>query len=282
MSEISIEEKHKQENEELEKKIAEMLSAAKSKNEKKRINKEAEKMRQELFEKHQKETVDPTIAAIAATTSANVEAARKEEIKKEEEEAQKKALEEEKKKKKKLNAKAQRERKLKQQFEAQAQLAKVASEKTPGQVETEKIQAQILPLGLTIKPVIGDGHCLFRAVASSLALQGNEEYAAPEAFLELRKVCAHEILEKIDDYLPFSIYESKEKLIEHCKTIETTSEWGDALEVSALANALHLTIIVHSLGIEPQKYGTGLTVINLTYHSTFTKCGGHYNVAVPK
>jgi flagellar biosynthesis GTPase FlhF len=282
MSELSIEEKHKQENEELEKRIAEMLAGAKSKNEKKRLNKEAEQMRRDLFEKQQKETVDPIIAAIAASTAANAEAVREKEREREEEETQKKALEEEKKRKKKANAKAQRERKQKQQLEERAQLAKIASEKSPGQIETEKIGAQILPLGFVIKPIIGDGHCLFRAVASGLALLGKEEYAAHDAFLELRKVCANEILSNINDYLPFSIYESNEKLIEHCKAIETTSEWGDALEVSALANALKLTIVVHSLGIDPQKYGTGQTEINLTFHSQFTKCGGHYNVAVQK
>ena len=272
----SIEEKHKRENEELEKKISEMLSGAKGKNEKKRLNKEAEKMRRELFEKQQNELVDPTLAAIAA------------DMKQETNEQQEKAKEEEKqqkeaeKKKKRANAKAQRERKMKQQFEMQAAAMKLASEKTPGQIETEKLQEQVSQIGFQMKPIVGDGHCLFRAVAACLSSLGNDEYSKTDSYNELRKVCANEIRSKIDDYLPFSSYQTKEELEKHCDVIEKTSEWGDALEVSALANALHLTIVVHALATPPQKYGEGPFEINISFHSKFSSEGGHYNALIPQ
>ena len=269
---VSIEDKHKQENEELEKKIAEMLSHATGKNEKKRLNKEAEKMRRELFEKQQQELVDPTLAAIAEKAQPT-NSAEQEEKEKAEEELKK----ENEKKKKRKNAKAQRERKLKQQFEMQAAAMKIASEKTPGQIETEKLEEQVSQLGFQMKPIVGDGHCLFRAVSSCLASLGKEEYNKADSYMDLRKLCADEIRSKPDFYLPFSSYQTKEELEKHCDIIEKTAEWGDALEVSALANALHLTIIVHSLGLPPQKYGDGASEINISFHSKYSSEGGHYN-----
>ncbi|EAY19417.1 OTU-like cysteine protease family protein [Trichomonas vaginalis G3] len=265
---MDISAQHKQESEELEKKIQEMLAGAKSKNERKRINKEAEQMRKELFEKYQSLEVDSSIASIAEMSKANAPAEQVEEPA-------------EPQKKKRTNAKAQREKKLKAKYQLEAAALKAASEITPGQIETEKLTKQIEPLGLVIRQVTGDGHCLFRAVVAAMTALGRSGYNA-DSYLDLRKSAANEIMSHPDQYLPFSNYGTVEELEKHCKLIETTAEWGDNLEVSALANALHVSIIVHSVGVPPQKYGEFAASINLTFHSTFTSHGGHYNAAIPK
>lgn len=261
---MDISAQHKQESEELEKKIQEMLAGAKSKNDRKRINKEAEQMRKELFEKYQSLEVDSTIAAIAEN-SKPAAAPEPEPV-------------QEPPKKKKTNAKAQREKKLKAKYELEAAARKAGSEMTPAQIETEKIAAQIAPLGLVIRSVAGDGHCLFRSIAVAMTSIGRSGYS-PDSVKELRQVAAKEIREHPDDYLPFSDYGSVEELNKHCDKIENENEWADNLEVSALANALKVSIIVHALGIPPQKFGEFVTEINLTFH-TASRSGGHYNAAI--
>lgn len=255
------------EKDELEKQIAEMLAGAKSKNERKRINKEAEEMRRKLFEKQQSENIDPVLAAINQSNPVQQQTPEPETPPP---------------KKKKTNTRNQREKKQKRMYEMQAAAMQAASQKTQGQIETENLEKQIESLGLTIKPVLGDGHCLFRAVAAALESNGLSEYSESESYKILRRRAADEMRSNPDSYIALTECDSPEAFKLHCDKIESTAEWGDSAELSALSRALNMPIIVHSLLGEPQKYGEGEAGIHLVFHAKFTSSGGHYNAAVPK
>ena len=66
-----IQARHKKEKAELEARITDMLASATSKNERKRLNKQAEQMRRDLFDKQSKEADDPFIQSIVDSTSNN-------------------------------------------------------------------------------------------------------------------------------------------------------------------------------------------------------------------
>jgi len=252
--------------EDLEKNIKSMLEKCQGKNEKKRANMEAEKMRQELFSKYQSLTNDSVIVEISNTFETKINPV---------------ASEPEPEKKKKSHSKNQRERKLKEKYEQSRLIDESISLMTPGQIETEALQRQLEQAKMTIRHVAGDGHCLFRSIASSLSFIGRNEFKNPITFFDLRQIASNEIRKSPSFYCDQSEFNTEEKILLHCDLVEKTAEWGSSVDIAAISNALHITIIVHILNQEPMKFGDFPKSINLSLHFKYTYSGAHYNYVVP-
>lgn len=270
--------RHAKETEELEKKIAEMLAGAKTKNERKRLNQQAEKMRRDLFEKQQQEADDP-LFDIAASISQEYQHEKAKEVPKVAPDTN-----ENKKKANKINkARQKRLRKAQERYEFENKLVNAVKESNVrGQTELQKANEQLLKLGLKMRPVIGDGNCLYRSVAYCLSQIGLKEYEDQNKGLKaLREKTANELRKNKDKYFDFSNCANDEEYEKHCDRVENTSEWGGELEVTALSNALNISFIIHRVGFEPMKHGEQLTSIQLFFLEYFTSSGAHYNSVVP-
>ena len=273
MSDIDqIQQRHEKEKEELEAKIKEMLASATSKNERKRLNKQAEQMRRDLFEKQSHEADDPFIQSIIDNTNNNENNDTIEQTQiKQDEEAQQSNNKKKKSQKDIERSRQQRQKKMQKRFQLESEINLAANTKTKGQIEIEKLNDQLQKIGLTMHQVIGDGNCLYRAIAYSLAKIGLSEYNDPKAYLDLRKRAADELRSKPSEYLPFSNFETSEQFENHCVRVEKSSDWGDELELVALSNALEYSIIVHRAD---QSF-------ELAFLAFYTTSGGHYNSVIP-
>ncbi|OHT01481.1 OTU domain-containing protein 6B [Tritrichomonas foetus] len=268
-----IQERHQKEKDELEAKIQEMLKGAKSKNERKRLNKQAEDMRRELFEKQESETEDSFIKSLIDT--ANTEEPPKP--------ANPPPAKPNEKPKKDLERNRQKRlKKAQQRYQLEAQLADVVNNtKTKGQIEIEHITDQLSKINMKMHSVLGDGHCLYRAVAYSLFQSGLKEYEDPNSFSDLRKRTAKELRENEEKYIGFSNCANHEEFEAHCQKVENSSDWGDELELMALSNALGYSFIVHRDGEEPITRGDFSSSLHLAFLLHYTTSGGHYNSVIP-
>ncbi|EFJ16302.1 hypothetical protein SELMODRAFT_422010 [Selaginella moellendorffii] len=106
-------------------------------------------------------------------------------------------------------------------------------------VEEDVLAAELQPLGLSLKEIKPDGHCLYRAVEDQLQLHPS----APQySFQELRKIAAGYIREHPEDFVPF--IGGDVELEDYCREIESTAAWGGQLELEALSHALQKHIFV--------------------------------------
>ena len=269
-----VAQRHQEEKDALEKKIAEMLAGAKTKNERKRLNQHAEKMRRELFEKHQEEADDPIYAIATQITKANDEQSKPAPLPSKPKPRQKAKLSNDKKRQKRLQ-KAQHEMALQNEI-ANA----MNSTKTRSQIELEQAEAQLSKLHLKMHPAIGDGHCLYRSIAYCLSQFGLQEYSDSLSFKIIRRKAAEELRAHPEQYRDFAGCANDEEYRNYCDKVENTAEWGDELEVKALSNALDYAIVVHKVGNEPIKHGNQPNCIQLMFLENFTSSGGHYNAVV--
>jgi OTU domain-containing protein 6 len=70
---------------------------------------------------------------------------------------------------------------------------------TTQQLELETILAQLAVLDLKVRDIIPDGHCLYRAVADQLQINGEGSYDVQQ----LRKLTSKFVSEHANDFLPF-------------------------------------------------------------------------------
>jgi OTU domain-containing protein 6 len=257
-----LEARHEREKADLEQEIQTQLSTAKSKNDRKRINQNAEKLRRELFARQEAEFNGPP--DVTPPPLPPVPEVRPPPDTKKEQNRQK------------------RMKKLQQKQHEDAELAQVArNAKTAGQIEIESLDAQLATINLKMRPVIGDGHCLYRAVAFCLSQRGYEQYSDPQALWTVRQRVAKEMRENPDQYRSFTMSETDEMFLEYCNRVETSSEWGDEVEVLAAANAFQMGFVVHRLGAPPSQRGEFSVSAQLAFLAHFTPSGGHYNPIIP-
>eukprot|EP00850_Spirogloea_muscicola_P016337 SM000131S26767 [mRNA] locus=s131:316332:317751:- [translate_table: standard] len=201
-----------------------------------------------------------------------------------------------KRKDKKLHLEAEREQRI-----AEEQ-SDIVSERA---LEHQHLQSKLEPLGLSVKEVKPDGHCLYRAVEDQLGLEGGDSAGGGD-YLSLRRLAAGYMREHPDDFVPFvhgelgqedgardssstaNGDESTEMLENYCRSVEGTAAWGGQLELGALAHALHRRITVYTAdGPEVEMgedYGKGVAArppIRLSYHRHAYGLGEHYNSVVP-
>lgn len=276
-----IKQRHEKEKEELEAQIAQMLASATSKNERKRINKQAEQMRRDLFEKQSNEAEDPFIQSIIDNANNNEDKSADQPQEKQEESPQQTNNKNKKSQKDIERSRQQRQKKMQKRYQLESEASIAANTKTKGQIEIEKLNEQLQKVGLTMHQVIGDGNCLYRAIAYSLAQKGLSEYNDPKAFLELRKRAADELRSKPSEYMGFSNCETPEQYEAHCVRVEKSSDWGDELELMALSNALEYSVVVYRADQQPIKRGEFPQSIDLAFLAFYTTSGGHYNSVIP-
>lgn len=169
--------------------------------------------------------------------------------------------------------------------------------------ENEQLDGKLHPLGLSLKEIKPDGHCLYRAVEDQLALYPG--LCPQSSYQELRVMAASYMRSHADDFVPFFGAEngdadsaghstgSFEVTFEsYCQEVESTAAWGGQLELGALAHALKKHIIVYS-GDLPEvemgkEYEHGLAEselrnpsLRLSYHRYAYGLGEHYNSVIP-
>lgn len=269
-----MEQRHQREKDELEAEIQKMLAGAKGKNERKRINQQAEKMRRELYEKQEDERDDPVVA-VARQLAAEKQAEVKEEPKEDPAEQERLAAEQ-----KKQQNREKRQKKQQRRMQEESQLRNLMRDaKTKGQIESEALSAQLDKEGLKMHSVIGDGHCLYRAVGFNMSHRGYPEAAD---FRFVRKMCADEMRANKDAYIGFIDITDEAEYIAYCDRIENSAEWGGEVELVALSNAFKMSFIVHRNGQQPMKQGNYDATTELAFLEFYSTSGGHYNSVVPK
>jgi OTU domain-containing protein 6 len=160
--------RHAREREALEAEVQGLLAAAKSKNDRKRANAQAERMRRDLYARQQAELEDSAPEPAPAPPEPEPEPGAAEEAR-----AAKLARNRQK-----------RLKKAEQRSQAESQFADaLRNANQRGQAESEAIAAQLAGLGLRMGSVPGDGHCLYRAVAACLAALGEAGYADRSSFV---------------------------------------------------------------------------------------------------
>jgi OTU domain-containing protein 6 len=266
-----VEERHCQEKARLESEIAEMLATAKSKNERKRINQQAEKLRRELYDRQEEERIDPLVSlASEICKSTETGAVSLPEPKAEDDT---KAQKREKNRQKRMD----KEQKQRQQ---ESEIALAANSKTRGEIEYEAMIKQLRALNLRIKEVLSDGHCLYRAVAVVLSYLGFSEYSAVDSFSLIRQRCAEELRANKDHYFAFSECRSNEDWETYCEKVRSSNQWGGEIELLAICAAFRLKLTIHRAGVAPIIRGMGSFEGQLAFLQHFTKSGAHYAAVI--
>ncbi|KAF5202923.1 Deubiquitinase otud6b [Thalictrum thalictroides] len=167
-----------------------------------------------------------------------------------------------------------------------------------GMIENEKLERKLEPLGLVVREIKPDGHCLYRAIEDQLAVFSGG--SSPYSFLQLRKMVASYMREHQSDFLPFFLSEnnisvdsdnaSAEIFEDYCREVESTAAWGGQLELGALTHCLKKHIVVLSGSFPDVEMGKEYKVddrnstnasIMLSYHKHAFGLGEHYNSVIP-
>ena len=170
--------------------------------------------------------------------------------------------------------------------------------------EADALRAQLGPLGFSIVSVIGDGHCLFRAIAAQLVLAGGVGSGAE--YLPLRRRAADVIRTFWEEFAPFLPYDPSDGYGEdasaartavgkYCDRVATSNCWGGHPEIRALAYALGCPILVFRARSVPIQFlprgeeeqvissvrggGEARNALRLSFHA-FYSAGEHYNSVV--
>lgn len=215
-------------------------------------------------------------------------------------------------------SKAQRRRERK---EAEAKAARDAAAAPvvigPTRRELEMLQFKKLlqPLGLDVRHIAADGHCLFRAVSDQLKIRagptassaGSPAAVVPD-YLALRKRAAEHIKMKWTDFHPFLPYEPADGYPEsgagnaaiqaavgkYCERLANSGCWGGHPEIRALASSVGLPILVYQSDAPPMEFapsgsesalasrgraaaGDEDLSLRLSYHKQYLTLGEHYN-----
>ncbi|KAG1331846.1 deubiquitinase OTUD6B [Cocos nucifera] len=166
-------------------------------------------------------------------------------------------------------------------------------------IENESLERKLEPLGLTIKEIKPDGHCLYRAVEDQLSLHCSN--VSQYNYQVLREMVANYMREHASDFLPFFLSDSKiemdsdsspmERFEKYCEEVRATAAWGGQLELGALTHCLKKHIVIYSGSFPDVEMGKEYKSDNgsngsnpsilLSYHRHAYGLGEHYNSVVP-
>ncbi|KAM0940394.1 putative ubiquitinyl hydrolase 1 [Dioscorea sansibarensis] len=123
--------------------------------------------------------------------------------------------------------------------------------------------------GLEVKRMIGDGNCLFRAVADQV-------YGDPEAYDMARQMCVDYMERERDHFSQFIT----EGFTSYCKRKRRDKAYGNNAEIQAFSEMYNRPIHIYSYSTEPinifhGNYTTDTPPIRLSFHQ-----GNHYNSLV--
>ncbi|GJN90676.1 hypothetical protein Rhopal_003688-T1 [Rhodotorula paludigena] len=178
---------------------------------------------------------------------------------------------------KKVNRQQARKLRKADHFEQQRRQAEaeVAAENDRSvELEKEAIDSQCKKLGVMVKEIEPDGHCMFSAIADQvnfLKLSPNKE-----TYQVARANAASYMRAHPDDFLPFLPSDldpenmmSQSEFARYCDTVEKTAEWGGEPEIRALSLHYQSPIIVIQAGTEMVEHGSDLPrerAMLISYH----------------
>jgi len=177
----------------------------------------------------------------------------------------------------------QAKRKQKKDLEERERDRRISEEKAGAapsarEIEMNQMAEQLAPLGLQVKDISADGHCLYRAVAHQLQLRN----ASSCDYLACRSTAAAYMRSHPADFEPFIEGSS---LSTYAQQVESSNEWGGHLEISALSHANKCTIVVFSamvpVVVVGEEYSGNGPRLELSYHKHYYGLGEHYNSLVP-
>ena len=190
-------------------------------------------------------------------------------------------------------------RRLKKEAEEKEREARIEEEKAnmgPSNRDHEEAALRRLlhPMGLRVKEIKADGHCMYRSVEDQLAQKpaGGFRGSAPgpDDYASLRRRCASVMRTNEWDYRPFlgGCHEDSPAhnaaWAKYCDDVEDSAAWGGQMELGALAKAVGRCIKVYSahmpvvvMGEEFQAQGEPLVVC---YQQHAFGLGEHYNSVV--
>ncbi|CAL5229542.1 g12889 [Coccomyxa viridis] len=188
-------------------------------------------------------------------------------------------------------SKAQKRRQAREQEEAERERRIAEEQAQMGDSERaleERSLAQLLqPLGLAVRDIPADGHCLYRAVGDQLGSHTNDAMEAGDLWAIRAKAAAY-MRAHPDQFIPFmaeatddSAEGSEARFEEYCKEVEKSAAWGGQLELEALSRAYERHITVYSVGMPPvemgKEFGDDQDGLRLCYLRHAYGLGEHYN-----
>jgi OTU domain-containing protein 6 len=184
--------------------------------------------------------------------------------------------------------KDKKEEKEKHRQDMKIEIKKSSTGLNQREIECNAIEQQLVTEALCIKPIISDGHCLYRSIADQLSLYS--EGSCRMDYKALRVLTAQHLRTRSIDYAPFlgCLPDSPEFFL-YCDKIENEAlaEWGGQVEIQALCEALQRRVFVYSAGAPLLQMGSdnipgdAASPLRVSYHKHYYALGEHYNSVVP-
>lgn len=140
---------------------------------------------------------------------------------------------------------------------------------------------------LRMHEVLGDGHCLYRAVADQLRRYRPDLHkwanGPDRGYEEMRALCAGALQQRRDEYEPFAELKDGEDYSQYCSRVQSSADWGGHLELRALADQLGGEIHVYRAAEkEPLSLGSPGRgdPLRVAFHQYWLASGEHYNSVV--
>lgn len=152
------------------------------------------------------------------------------------------------------------------------------------------MELYLKPKGLTIKDIMADGNCLYRAVAHQMSLKENDAGVTSISYEYVRSICADKLNENREEYEPFADLSDNgvSTFDDYVDRVRNTNEWGGHLELRSLAAAIKKTIVVYSSDAQPLYIRDDSSddsdndeSISLSFHKSYYALGEHYNSVIP-
>lgn len=181
-------------------------------------------------------------------------------------------------------------RKAKRAAEEAAREERIAAEKaalgpSAEALESDILRARLAPLGLKVKDIKADGHCLYRAIDDQLMATGCGPYEG--GFQGLREACARTMREDAWAYRPFvddcagNDDDADAKWDKYVSDVANTATWGGQVELMALAKVIERPIEVFSATMPKVTMGEDFVgrgpAARVAYHRHAFGLGEHYN-----
>ncbi|XP_065913349.1 deubiquitinase OTUD6B-like [Dysidea avara] len=190
----------------------------------------------------------------------------------------------------KVSSKSQRKKdkreKKRRDFEEKISREPVSNEPSAASIEREQLLTQLKLVGLQIKEINPDGHCMFAAVSDQL-LQRDGIKVEVEL---LRSQCADYIKQHHMELMPFLLdletgdTLSDDKLVKYLSDLRDTALWGGQLELRALSHIHQTQLHIYQADCPILTIGEEYKhtkPLYLVYHKHLYGLGEHYNSAVP-
>ncbi|KAJ3011122.1 OTU domain-containing protein 6B [Thoreauomyces humboldtii] len=187
---------------------------------------------------------------------------------------------------KRPNKAALRKQRKAEEFAAMRRTAALDAANMDNHKENEEkaLVAALAPLGLQIKQIVPDGHCMYNAISHQLTIRGEP----PRSYKELRTAAAGFLRSHPDDFVPFLVTDagdmySSDDFEKYCNDVESTAAWGGQLELQALSRTLKLPIHVVQAGSAVIMVGEEFSgePLFVSYHRHAYGLGEHYNSLLP-